>query len=91
MALKLRKSGEKVSDVVFPLYLHVRNITVSSSNLLFIWVCRAIFHAFRSVFVLYFFCFLLLDIKMLNKLYIYIYLSTACVSVPLLLTVLIPS
>ena len=26
MALKLRKSGEKVSDVLFPLYLYVRNI-----------------------------------------------------------------
>ena len=69
MTLKLRKSGEKVSDVVFPLYLYVRNVTVSSSNLLFIWVCMEIFHDFRSVFVLYFFCFLLLDMKMLNKLY----------------------
>ena len=57
MALKLRKSGEKVSDVVFPLYLYVRNITISSSNLLFIWVYMEIFHAFRSAFVLYFFVF----------------------------------
>ena len=89
MALKLRKSGEKGSDVVFPLNLYVRNITIFSSNLLFIWVCMEIFHAFRSAFVLYFFVFLLLDMKMLNKLYVF--LSTACVSVPLLITVFIPS
>ena len=43
-----------------------------------------------GLFLLVLFCFLLLDMKKLNKLYIY-FLSTACVSVPLLLTVLIPS
>ena len=48
-----------------------------------------IFHAFRFAFCFILFCFVLLDMKMLNKLYVF--LSTACVSVPLLITVLIPS
>ena len=47
------------------------------------------FSCLQVCFCFVLFCFLLLDMKMLNKLYVF--LSTACVSVPLLITVLIPS
>ena len=143
MALKLRKSGEKVSDAVFPFFfffflpyhlflhrlenrtkpistpydgrrwwdsnLHVSRLhyhcATDANKVSLVFICEKYNYLFfKSVvhlglhgdfsclqvcFCFVLFCFLLLDMKMLNKLYVF--LSTACVSVPLLITVLIPS
>ena len=87
MALKLRKSGEKVSDVVFPLYFYVRNITLFFKSAVHLGL-----HGDFSCLQVFLFCtFLFSTFRYENAKQLYIFLSTACVSVPLLLTVLIPS
>ena len=79
ITLKLRKSGEKVSDVVFPLYLYVRNITVSCFKSVLHLGLHGDFSCLQICFCFVLFCFVLLDVKMLNKLYIF-FICCLCLS-----------